>query len=191
MTVKTIEVGKSYKTNCYIVFEGGDCVVIDPGYEAEKIIAALDRFEVRPSYILITHGHPDHISAAKQVAENYGAKVAIGDKDAHRLSFEPDVPLFDGNVVGAGSLAFRVVSTPGHTEGGVCYICGGYLFSGDTLFSGDVGRVDLPGGDMKALSESLQKLAALDGDYTVLPGHEEPTTLAHERTHNRFMKLVD
>jgi hydroxyacylglutathione hydrolase len=146
--------------------------------------------------IISTHGHWDHIGDNARVAEHTGAQIAAHPLDAHRLTnpqaksapFEipPSVPAVDleeGGEVRFGSLRLEVLHTPGHTEGSVCLLDreAGRLYSGDTLFSGSFGRVDLPGGSPEAMVESLDRLRRLDETYTVLPGHGSPTTIGVER----------
>lgn len=195
-------------TNCYIVVdESGKCAVIDPGAQDEKLIDFLQVHNFKPEYILLTHGHYDHIGAVKSILSKYDdCKLAIGKNDAEQLSdvtkslatsrtmdekdyiMAPDLLLADGDQLTVGSLTFSVIDTPGHTRGGVSYLCGDLLFSGDTLFCGDVGRCDLYGGDFATLQESLKKLAALKGDYRVLPGHGPESTLDSERAQNPYMR---
>lgn len=194
-------------TNCYIVADdGGKCAVIDPGAQPEKLIDFLEIHEFKPEYILLTHGHYDHIGAVKAIAEKYGCKIAIGKNDAEQLTdrekslatsrgmsekdylMTPDLQVAEGDHLTVGNLTFSVLDTPGHTRGGVCYLCGNLLFSGDTLFSGDVGRCDLYGGDFTMMQQSLKKLAAQKGDYRVLPGHGPESTLEQERLHNPYMR---
>ena len=189
MTVKSVIVGGRFFTNCYIVSDGkGAGVVIDPGSDDDIILAEAEKLGVKVGKILLTHGHNDHTGAVKALAKATGAAVYIGRADEYRLHFKADVLLDGGESISEGELSFKVLAAPGHTQGGVCYICGGYLFSGDTLFSGSIGRTDLEGGDFALLVQSLKKLGELPGDYTVLPGHEQATTLARERQYNRFMR---
>jgi glyoxylase-like metal-dependent hydrolase (beta-lactamase superfamily II) len=143
-----------------------------------------------------THGHWDHIGDNARVAEHTGAQIAVHPLDAHRLTspqglyapFEippsvPAVELQEGGEIRFGSVRLEVLHTPGHTEGSVCLLDreAGRLYSGDTLFQGSFGRVDLPGGSPEAMVESLTRLAGLDGTLTVLPGHGNATTIAAER----------
>ena len=133
--------------------------------------------------------------------------VIIGKEDAYRLPDAPrlmmwpsdfdaadyegisaDRTVVNGDTVEVGSLRFDVIATPGHTEGGVCYRCGEYLFTGDTLFCREVGRTDLKGGDFDTLLDSLRRLAALEGEYAVLPGHGEVSSLDHERSFNPYIR---
>ena len=151
--------------------------------------------------LLLTHAHFDHAGNAKKLQDD-GAKVYIGEFDAPKLlndlnlsrdfgrSFDyltADVKLCDGQEIEVCGLKFKVVHTPGHTDGSVCYLIDNMLFTGDTLFLESVGRTDFPTGDRDALVNSVKKLFALSGDYAVYPGHEDFTTLSHERQFNRFV----
>ena len=207
MEILTIPVGP-LQTNCYIAFDDeGQGVVIDPGDGADKIIAEIKKSGKEIKYILLTHGHHDHIGAVNAVKAATGAQVACGitEADMIRAQLEnnrrrfgttggrdfdvnPEILLRDGETLRCGKLVFTVMHTPGHTPGGVCYICGGHIFSGDTLFYNEVGRCDLPGGSYPVMLESLRRLAALPGDYKVYPGHDRATTMDFERAVNIYMK---
>jgi glyoxylase-like metal-dependent hydrolase (beta-lactamase superfamily II) len=197
-------------TNCWIVVYGGGpagdrlCALIDPGAEPDKIIARLNAMSLRPGHILLTHGHFDHILALPDIhAACPEASIAIHRDDLPYLGSNP--PRLHGHSLGLGREAsaglprpgegiweledgdragpFKVLSVPGHTPGSVAFLLEEQriMFSGDTLFKGDCGRVDLPGGDQAKIEQSLKRLLALDGDIHVLPGHGEPTTIAAER----------
>ena len=193
------------QANCYLVAEaGGDAVVIDPGAEAERIIEAVRSRDLKVKHILLTHVHFDHMQAAADVAAATGADILAPEGDWPALT-DPQLSLChmmpgggsqtlsaagklrDGEVVEAGKLRLTVLHTPGHTPGSCCFLCGDVLFTGDTLFRGSVGRTDVPGGSYDALKRSLDRLAALPGDYTLLPGHDDATTLAEERAGNPYM----
>lgn len=203
MKIKSFTVGPA-ATNCYVVWEGSEAVVIDPGFEAEQIAKFLNKNKLRAQYILLTHGHFDHIIAVPRLKELTGAKIVISRADADclisplrslaakvRIEQEPceaDFLAEDGSVFVAGGMEFRYLLTPGHTVGSAVIMCGDTLFTGDTLFADDCGRTDLPGGSFRTILESLKRLYELPGDYKVLPGHDVPTTLNRERENNLNMR---
>ena len=184
-----------YMTNCYIIRQENskECCILDPGYEAGRILSFLDEKQLAPEAILLTHGHFDHVGAVKDLAAETDCEVYISAAD---LSLPPMItngPLYytntypeSGSLTIAG-LSFRVIPTPGHTPGSVCLMVEDALFSGDTLFAGSYGRTDLPGGSWSSISASLKKLAALPGDYRVFPGHGAATTLEYERRCNPYL----
>ena len=187
------------RANSYLVTaDGASAVLIDCG--GEEPLAEAERRGLRVAAVLLTHGHFDHIgscAAAKRRGIPVGCAAAeerlIAAQPAFAAQlglrvppFAPDFTFSGGDSLAYGGLTFRVLATPGHTPGGVCFACGGALFTGDTLFAGSVGRTDLPGGSAAELRESLRMLFALEGDYTVYPGHDTATTLAYERKYNPF-----
>lgn len=187
------------RANSYLVTaDGASAVLIDCG--GEEPLAEAERRGLRIAAVLLTHGHFDHIggcAAAKRRGIPVGCAAAeeslIAAQPAFAAQlglrvppFAPDFTFSGGDSLAYGGLTFRVLATPGHTPGGVCFACGGALFTGDTLFAGSVGRTDLPGGSAAALRKSLRMLFALEGDYTVYPGHDTATTLAYERKYNPF-----
>ena len=194
-------------TNCYLLSsESKSCVLIDPGAQPEKIASILEEGRYALRSVLLTHGHWDHIGALKALIEQYPqAKCYIGANDKEMLT-DPDkslasmripdvdnylfteaLELREGDELELDELVIKVMETPGHTLGSVCYICGDAIFSGDTLFLESVGRCDLYGGNFDTMRKSLKKLTALDGDYTVYPGHGESTSLEHERKNNPYI----
>ena len=194
MQILTMPVGL-YQTNCYMVWgEGDKCVLIDPGYQPEQLLAQVRRQGKSVEAILLTHGHFDHVGAVRDIAAETDCKVYICDKEtalpegltAGKLYYTDGYN--DGDTVEAAGLSFRVIHTPGHTPGGVCLVCEDAIFSGDTLFASSIGRTDFPGGSYDTLKKSLQKLIALEGDYRVFPGHGEDTTLDFERKTNPYMR---
>ncbi len=197
------------ETNTYVLESDGVFAVLDPAFENAELLDFLKSKNVK--YVLLTHGHFDHISGVNSVARATGAKVCVhsldgemlldGNKSYYNSHFssvqEPikaDIILNAGDELNLGEAKVRVMHTPGHTMGSVCYIFEKekIIFSGDTLFRLSAGRTDLAGINpvLAGRNElaSLKKLAALDGDYTVYPGHGEETTLQFERENNRYMR---
>lgn len=193
MTIHVLTLG-AYQTNTYIVQNDGRCAVIDPGYEPETILSFLEAHGLTAEAVLLTHGHFDHVGGVKTIAAETGCRVWLHPAELNmppRLTAGPlyyTDALADGDTVSAAGLTFRVLHTPGHTPGSVCLFVEDTLFSGDTLFAGSCGRTDLPGGSRRAIKESLRRLAALETNYTVLPGHGESTELDWEKRYNPYMK---
>ncbi len=195
LNIKTLPLG-AYQTNCYLAWEENSptCVVIDPGYEPDRVLKTAKELGKGIEAILLTHGHFDHVGAVRQIAADTDCRVFICPED---LSLPPQFtagPLYytdtytEGDVLTLAGLSFRVLKTPGHTEGSVCLLCEDTLFSGDTLFAGSCGRTDLPGGNWARIQTSLKRLAAWDKDLAVLPGHGGSTTLAAEKRYNPYMQ---
>ncbi len=191
------------ETNCYILFdeESGEAAVIDPADEAETLRDTIENLGATLRYILLTHGHRDHTLAAPKLHELYpDAAVYIhaadkGQVGIYRYPMDEligdDLKFYDdGDTLPLGALKIEVITTPGHTTGSVCLKCGTALFTGDTLFAGSMGRIDLPGAQPEKMMSSLARLAKLDGDYDVYPGHMETTTMAHERQYNLYIKML-
>ena len=193
-------------SNCYIVGSGSnkEGMLIDPGAEAVVILKKVDDLGLDIKYIVLTHGHIDHVAALKEVKEATGAKVAVHADDASSLQGQsffaeqfglsyqvppsPDRLLKDGDSIDIGDLHFLVLHTPGHSPGGICLLGQGVVFSGDTLFNYGIGRYDLPGGDYNQLMKSIDtKLMVLPDETTVYPGHGPGTTIGAERLANPFL----
>lgn len=194
-------------TNCYIVAsEKKNCVIIDPADEAEKIISAVEEQGLSVKYIFITHGHTDHVLALEAVKKHFGADIVISEIDAWRLEDEelinerpyvkvpyravkPDVLIKEGDVLEVDELKFRFYGMPGHTDGSMALVLGDIIFTGDTLLKENHGKTTLPGGDEKKLIESINRLVKdFEGDYRILTGHRDETTLEHEREYNPYIK---
>ena len=170
----------SIQTNCWIyVNESSNfCAVIDPGAEPGVIISHLKKHGLKPDYILMTHGHFDHITALPDLLNVFESVSAIHKDDASCLKQKPGRLLDDNDTIGP----FRVIHVPGHTPGCVAFYDeeGGLLFTGDTLFCADCGRTDLAGGSQEQLENSLKKLLSMKGNIRVLPGHGPETTIKQE-----------
>ncbi len=193
----------SFQANCYVVrAERGrdDAAVIDPGDQAAQLRLELARTGARCAGILVTHTDVDHIGAVAELAEGTGAEVWAPAAEVEALRsgttrggfrvppHEPAHTVEDGDTVEVAGIAFEVVGVPGHTHGHVAYYAGGCLFSGDVLFAGSVGRVDLPGGDWNSLLASIQKLLdRYPAETIVYSGHGPATTLGVERDRNPFL----
>jgi len=202
LKIETLQVGP-LPTNCYIVTSAGCTMLVDPGDRPQVIIEALgDR---RPSMIVLTHAHWDHLRAVPDLVEAYGTPVLVGRLDADEASdparngafgrpgrFIPiERRLDDGDTFELGDATFLVMHTPGHTPGGICLYDAAdkVLFSGDTIFAGTVGRTDFEGGDPNAMMRSARRVAQLPGDVRVYPGHEESTTIGREHRVNPYMRV--
>lgn len=189
-------------TNCYVITttESDKAVIIDAGGGYAAVSVYLNKNEKKAVAVLCTHGHFDHIKDAKRW-QNEGAPVYAHKEDEDLISgekpimegmtfpidfFTPDKFVKDGETLRfCENMEFRVIHTPGHTKGGVCYVLNGkYVFSGDTLFFHSYGRTDFYGGDFESLSSSVNKILSIEGDMIVYPGHGESTTLKEERLFN-------
>lgn len=193
MNIQRIIVGR-LATNCYIAAGTDGYVMIDPGGDAPEIVKAATRIECDPLAVISTHGHFDHVLAAREVADNLSIPFFLHKKDVaimtdtwnlgavFGISGDPPVP---DRLIGKdqtwelGSCTLRAIETPGHTPGSVSLMCGDEMFSGDTLFRGNIGRMDF-GGSPDLMKESLSKLRNMPGNIRVHPGHGEDTTLSEE-----------
>ncbi len=182
--------GPPLYTNCFLlVGKNGHAVAIDPAAPMQKFADALQDEKATLTHILLTHGHPDHVASVEDLRERYGAKVHMNEGDARKYRPAVDVNLEDGSTIEVDDMQFRIICTPGHTQGSCCIECGDYLFTGDTLFAGDIGRTDLPGGDATEMKKSLKKLlCSIEGDRQVFPGHEEFSTFSQEKQYNPYLQ---
>ena len=202
LQIQIIPVG-AYGANCIVLREGDSCIVVDPGQDAEDILAYIAEQGLAPLAMLLTHVHFDHIGAVPGIAERFPeipvyAHPSDWPMFGHPMNqCPPDYPavprpanLRDIREAPAALPAFgmRVLETPGHTPGSVCLQFAGLLLSGDTLFAGSCGRTDFPGGSMSAMRRSLALLAGLPPDIKVVPGHGGTTTIGQEVASNPFME---
>lgn len=190
MLLRQFQVGP-YQNFTYLVAEaeGGEGVVIDPSFGVEPVLAAVDETRVKVRFVLNTHSHKDHVAGNEDVRARTGAKTV-----AHRSApLGQDVSVDDGSRIDSGRLHFEVLHTPGHTPDSVLYLFEGHVATGDTLFVGECGRTDLPGGDPGGLYDSLfGRVVRLDDATVVLPGHDygpTPTsTIGREKADSYILK---
>jgi glyoxylase-like metal-dependent hydrolase (beta-lactamase superfamily II) len=209
MFIKCLIVGQ-VETNCYILCDKvtNIAAIIDPGYDAQRIASALEDTECAPGYIILTHAHYDHFAAVGELKAKTGAQLVVLEDELQLLNdpvknlynsfeeapfkpFSPELLLHDGDTLKLGQMELAFLHTPGHTAGSCCIVCQDVIFTGDTLFKETAGRTDLPTGSMEELLGSVRRLAALDGDYQIFPGHGDMTTLSHERECNPFLAPGD
>jgi glyoxylase-like metal-dependent hydrolase (beta-lactamase superfamily II) len=197
-------------SNSYLLYdpEWGEGIIIDAGDDVEEIIRAVEMSDVEVRGIYLTHGHFDHVLAVRDLKEELGCGFYIHENDAMILSRvpldakyflevdvdqppEPDGWVFDGQILRVGGHEVKVIHTPGHTPGSVCYLAGEVIFTGDTLFAGSIGRTDLPGGSLQDLLNSISvKILSLPDHYAVYPGHGPSSTIGVERRLNLFLRWI-
>lgn len=191
-----------FESNVYVVRSNEECVVIDAGAGAEEILSQVAKSGSKLKYIILTHGHGDHIASVNELRELTGALVVAHRAEEDLLKnpsyncsdyicqrsvvVNPDILVDEGDSIVFGDTTLNFIHTPGHTRGSMCIVCGDNLFTGDTLFRGSVGRTDLPTGDEKSLTESMDKLKKLKDDYVVYPGHGVATTIGDEKKNNMW-----
>lgn len=192
-------------TNCYVISEEQEALIIDAaGYDA-GMISYINDNHLKVKFILLTHGHFDHVSGAARLSEILKAPIAIGKKDENMYydntingissfggySFETkriELLLSEGDKIEFGKSHLNVIETPGHSEGGISFYTKGFLFCGDTLFRESIGRTDLYGGDYDVLIQSIKnKLYPLDDSTIVYPGHGPSSTIGYEKKHNFYV----
>ncbi|MCI8407138.1 MAG: MBL fold metallo-hydrolase [Oscillospiraceae bacterium] len=204
MEIHVLAVG-ALQTNCYLIDTGaGNAIIVDPGANPGGILEFLSREHLRPVYLIYTHGHYDHIGATTPLRQA-GAKAILPREDrdlflnpaligaglfTHFRGYtpeEPDLLCGEGDKVELDGLRLTFLHTPGHSKGSSVLMGDGVLFTGDTLFAGGCGRTDLYGGSEQQLNASLKRLAALEGDYQILPGHGPQSMLSVERITNPYL----
>ncbi|MDD6989155.1 MBL fold metallo-hydrolase [Ruminococcus sp.] len=196
------------ETNCcYLVDKStGKSAVVDPGDKSDELIEQIQKDGGKLEYVMLTHGHYDHIGYAKQLADMFNAKIVTGEMENKFLStpslnlsvnhnidlpaFSADILLKDNETFMLGETEVTYIHTPGHTSGGGCFIFDDTLISGDTLFCESYGRTDLPTGSNSDMYSSILRLKNLSGDYRVIPGHGPLSTLEHERKYNPLMRAL-
>lgn len=193
------------EANCYIFYnpDKREGLIIDPGAEGSHLIKFIKQEKISINYIVNTHGHPDHIGANRKIKEHTNAPILIHQYDAPMLaksgsvlslifpveSSSPPADTFikDGDLIECAGMKLKVLHTPGHTPGGISLLIDDSIFTGDTLFSGSIGRSDLPGGSPQVLLNSIKKILSLDENLIVYPGHGPATTVSQELHSNPFI----
>lgn len=191
------------KNNCYVVTDEKAIIIIDPTEFTAEIKADIDNNKGKECFVLLTHGHFDHICGVADIKDYCNATVVIHEDDKQGLSDESvslatkfhavqrpviaDITVKDGDKLNLCGIEVTVIHTKGHTKGSVCYVMGNSIFTGDTLFCNSIGRYDFPGGDFHELMDSIKKLVDLPGDYDLYPGHMEQTTLQYQRENNPYI----
>lgn len=190
--------------SCYLVDEAtGKSAVSDPGERSRSLEAQIEKDGGKLDYVLLTHGHYDHICYAKQLAEKFGAKIVTGRHNAPFLQdtllngtkrhgipftpFEADVLLDDGDTFFLGATEITYLYTPGHTLGCGIFLFDDIMLAGDLIFQNSYGRTDLPTGSDEQMAASLKRVKELEGDYVIIPGHGPLTKLSYERRYNPLM----
>ncbi|MBO4342845.1 MAG: MBL fold metallo-hydrolase [Clostridia bacterium] len=213
MKVDIVDLNIPDLANCWLLTDEatGKAALVDIGWYTDELDEFIRRNKIDVEYILLTHGHFDHIMGAAKAKEATGARVLIHKDDnicltdkkynlmddfgvtAPLYPCEADIIADDGIAVNIGESEITVMHTPGHSAGSVIFIDkkGRNIISGDTLFYSTVGRTDKIGSSTEALADSLRKIIALDGDYTIYPGHGPVTSLSHERVRNIFIRRMD
>ena len=192
-----------FETNSYLIKTEDVAMVVDPAVCTDEMIEFLNLSEGE-KLILLTHSHFDHIGGAKELRDKTGSQIAVHQLDANGTddmtlnlssyfgfpirSFKADIFLNDGDILSFNNTEIKVIHTPGHTIGSVCYIIENLLISGDTLFEMTIGRTDFPGGNVEEIRRSLNKLSKLDEGLKVCSGHGEITSLGREKRNNPFLK---
>ena len=194
MKIRLLQPQQSLGSNCYLVSDGPDAILVDPSVSLEKIREALAAESLTLTGILLTHGHFDHMYSLESARKEWGVPVSIHEKDNELLpdgrknafsvffgkpcAFrEADILFSDRDRIPVGKDFLTVMHTPGHTAGSCCFLGTGFLITGDTLFADGYGRCDLYSGDASAMSRSLASLSSLRSDYTIYPGHGPSSSL--------------
>ena len=207
MKIHTLQLG-ALGANCYVIETGeGRCIAVDIGGDSERFLSFLKSKNLTLAKILLTHGHFDHIGGVEAVRKATGAEVFVHADDAKMLQSEADslytyiqlgkfnpvseyIAVEEGFCITEGDCIIRLISTPGHSAGSVCYVCGNAMFTGDTLFCGSIGRTDFPGSSTADMKNSLEKLYRINEDCLLFPGHGESSTLDNEKRTNPYMRGI-
>lgn len=199
MIIEAIPAG-IYDANCYILVEENtkECGIIDPGGDSQRLISQIDKLNAKPKFILLTHGHMDHVGGVIDLVKKYNIPFYISKADEEYMEKDDFVfgtlpkasgYLKENDILKLGDEIIKVLETPGHTKGGLCFLLNNdKVFTGDTLFNGSIGRTDFIGGSMSEIINSIkEKLLPLGDRVDVYPGHGDMTTIEHEKKYNPFL----
>lgn len=197
MIIKTIVAGM-YEENCHLVIDEDtkELAIIDPGGHENALIEEIESLNAKPKFILLTHGHADHVGAVAELVNKFNIPFYINEKeegymgDGFVFGTLPKASgyLKEGDTLKLGENLIKVIETPGHTAGGICFLINDKLFTGDTLFQGSVGRSDFPGGNGMQLVKSIRdKLLPLGDNIEVYPGHGGASNIGYEKRNNPFL----
>ena len=208
MEIKVFVANMLQENTWFVSGQGGSCVVVDPGFlgeeETRRALEILG--PLKPEAVLLTHGHMDHIYGVAELQRRFGIPVYMSPEDVKTMEYLERIgrfglpvadsgfsitPVTDGSEVEAAGLRFRVITTPGHSPGSICWFCEeeGVMFTGDTLFAGAIGRTDLIYGEYDdEIRSIMEKLVVLDGDIRIYPGHGGTSTIGTERVSNPFLE---
>ena len=199
-------VERSMGENTYVVGDSSSkkCFVVDPGASIIDIMDYVRKMDLQVEYIVLTHGHGDHITSVLNLKEKTNAKIVAHELEkeilvdkkknlsaqlpSNTVELDADVYVKDNDTLKIGDMKLKFIHTPGHTPGGMCIKVENHMFTGDTLFAGSIGRTDFYGGNYKQMEKSLKKLEKHDGDTTIYPGHGPSSTLKIEKMTNPFMR---
>ena len=204
MIIKRLVVGP-LEANSYIIGDEvtKNAIVVDPGDEPDRILDEINGSGLKVDSIICTHAHFDHIGAAGDLKKATGAKLLLNKNDLETYGLakdqaalwgysvddlpQPDGFIDEGDEIKVGDLSFRIMHTPGHSQGGICLYGEGILVTGDTIFAGSIGRTDFPGGSIEELKKSFKRIIELPEDTKIYSGHGPETTIGRERVENFFM----
>ncbi|NRT76822.1 MBL fold metallo-hydrolase [Clostridium beijerinckii] len=198
MIIKTLIAGM-YEENCYLIMDEGtkELAIIDPGGQPNLIEKEINKLDGKPKFILLTHGHMDHVGAVIELMNKLNIPFYINENEEQYMKNDEFVfgslpkaskYLKEGDTVSLGNNIIKVIETAGHTAGGICFLVNDELFTGDTLFQGSIGRSDFPGGNGPQLIKNIkEKLLHLGDNVKVYPGHGPASTIGYEKRNNPFL----
>ncbi|AJG98360.1 MBL fold metallo-hydrolase [Clostridium beijerinckii] len=198
MIIKTLIAGM-YEENCYLIMDEGtkELAIIDPGGQPNLIEKEISKLDGKPKFILLTHGHMDHVGAVIELMNKLNIPFYISENEEQYMKNDEFVfgslpkaskYLKEGDTVSLGNNIIKVIETAGHTAGGICFLVNDELFTGDTLFQGSIGRSDFPGGNGAQLIKNIkEKLLPLGDSVKVYPGHGPASTIGYEKRNNPFL----